>query len=101
MASPIFISKTVVVNFTKQHLSVFSLKHSPSFCEGETLKRAFNARLDIPKEASAGHALPPPPPDIGQHLNGTFKLNYHHITFYRQPYPGTFLPLNGLFLMHL
>ena len=49
LASPIFISKTVVVNFTKQHLSVFSLKHSPSFCEGETLKRAFNARLDIPK----------------------------------------------------
>ena len=27
----------------------FFLKHSTSFCEGETLKRAFNARLDIPK----------------------------------------------------
>ena len=70
-----------------------------SFSEGETLKRAFNARLDIPKEGFAWHALPSPA-DIGQHLNGTFKLNYHHITFYRQPYPGTFLPLNGLFLMH-
>ena len=31
-----------------------------SFSEGETLKRAFNARLDIPKGGLAGHALPPP-----------------------------------------